>query len=209
MLSLPAYAPGTLAFVTLLVSLNLPHPQNPADSSSAHYADFTADYPSDRAGVLIRTTQDWQPVSAAMPAKTRAKHGVAASLSYGTVRAEFIADYSGAHAGTQIDSGQFLICICHMISLPGDPLLVKLHPQKDMRELDGGKLPVIGTKTAEATQNDLIPAEVAHPESTVWLVRPLQPLPSGEYALMLGSQNISIFPFTVSAASSNSSATPK
>jgi len=193
----PTLALGALVFGVFLL---LSHAQNATNSAPTHYADFSADYPSDRAGVFIQAAQDWRSVSAAMPAKSRAKHGVAASLSYGAVPAEFIADYAGAHAASQLSSGQFVICICHLISLPGDPLIVRLHPQKDMRELDGGRLPVLGAKAAEATKTDLLPSEVAHPEETVWLVRPLQPLPPGEYALMLGAQNISIFPFTVAAA---------
>src|SRR5258708_35392870 len=39
--------------------------------------------------------------------------------------------------------------------------------------------------------------DVTQPENMVWLVRPQQPLPAGEYALMLATQNVSIFPFTV------------
>jgi hypothetical protein len=40
--------------------------------------------------------------------------------------------------------------------LPGAPVIVKFHPKKDSRELDGGRLPVIGAKLAEAPENDLI-----------------------------------------------------
>lgn len=57
----------------------------------------------------------------------------------------------------------------------------------------------IGAKLAEAQKSDLIPVNVSKAEDTVWLVQPEEVLPPGEYALMLGSQNIDIFPFTVDA----------
>jgi hypothetical protein len=74
---------------------------------------------------------------------------------------------------------------------------VRLHPKKDSRELDGGRLPVLGAKMAEARQSDLVPTEVVQPENTYWLVRATEDLPAGEYALMLGTQNMSIFAFTI------------
>ena len=67
----------------------------------------------------------------------------------------------------------------------------------------------IGAKLAEAEKNDLIPTIVSQPEGTVWLVQPQQALPDGEYALMAGTQNMSIFPFTVAAATPSSAASQK
>jgi len=97
-----------------------------------------------------------------------------------------------------------MICICHLLSLPNDPVIVRLHPKKNSRELDGGKIivyPVVGgSKTADASETDLIAVDIAHPDAHVWLVRPQSPLPAGEYALMLGSQNMNIYPFTVSTS---------
>ena len=57
----------------------------------------------------------------------------------------------------------------------------------------------MGSKAGEAEKNDLIPTDVSQPESSIWVIRPKEDLPAGEYALMLGTQNVSIFPFTVSA----------
>jgi hypothetical protein len=58
--------------------------------------------------------------------------------------------------------------------------------------------PVVGnSKMADANKSDLIPADVSRPDPHVWLIRPQAPLPPGEYALMLGTQNISIYPFAV------------
>jgi hypothetical protein len=154
--------------------------------------------------VLIEAS-DWSPIDAAMPSKTRTKGGIAQSLSYGAVRGSVLADYAGEHAAVQIKPGRVVICVCRLLSIPGDPIIVKLHPQKGMRELDGGKLPILGGKVAEAGKNDLVPADVSHPDSTVWLVRSQEALPEGEYALMLGAQNMAVFPFTISAASNDSS----
>src|ERR1019366_7313501 len=96
------------------------------------------------------------------------------------------------------------ICICHFYSIPGAPVLVKLHAKKGSRELDGGRMivyPLVGgSKMADANKSDLIPVDVSHPDSQVWLIRPQSPLQPGEYALMLGTQNLSIFPFTIALA---------
>jgi len=188
----------------ILISPRFGLGQTGTDPAPAASSSSAADYPKNRAGVMIEGP-DWPSLDAAMPSKTRAKGGIAQSLSYGAVRGTMVADYNGEHAAVQIKPGRVQICICRMMSLPGDPILVKLHPLKGMRELDGGKLPILGAKLAEAGKSDLIPAEVSHPDSTVWLVRSQDPLPEGEYALMLGAQNMAVFPFTISAASSDSS----
>jgi hypothetical protein len=168
--------------------------------SSPGDGSVTADYPKDRTGVLVQAV-DWLNVPSSMPRKTRAKHGIAASFSYGAVPATVVSEYEGVHASVQVAPGQPIFCICHILSLPGAPVLVRLHPKKDSRELDGGRmrvLPVVGgSKTVEANQTDLIAVDVSQPENMVWLVRPRDPLPAGEYALMLGTQNVNLFPFSV------------
>jgi len=178
--------------------------QTKADGAPNAPVSSAADYPKGRAGVLIEAS-DWTPLDAVMPSKTRAKGGIAQSLSYGAVRGTMRADYNGEHAAVQIKPGPVSICICRIASIPADPVIVKLHPQKGMRELDGGKLPIMGGKTAEAGKTDLVRVEVSHPDSTVWLVRSRDALPEGEYALMLGTQNMAVFPFTISAASNDTS----
>lgn len=179
--------------------------QNSAAAPVASSASFTVDYPADQAGVLMQGAS-WTPIDNAFPTKTRAARGLAASLSYGAVPAKLVAEYAGDHAATQVSPGQVTICICHMISLPGEPVIVRLHPKKGTRELDGGKMivyPVVGgSKMADANKSDLIPVDVAQPNPQVWLVRSQVPLAPGEYALMLGTQNMSIFPFTVLPAES-------
>jgi len=167
---------------------------------------FTADYPMDRAGVFIQSAE-WTALSNQMPAKTKTSRGIAASLSYGMVPAKLVAEYAGDHATAQVESGRPIICICHILSLPGEPVLVRLHAKNGARELDGGRMivyPVVGgSKMADANKSDLIAADVSHPESQIWLVRSQGSLEPGEYALMLGTQNISIFPFTVVPSSAH------
>jgi hypothetical protein len=161
---------------------------------------ISANYPANKAGVLIEGSQ-WTEVPNAFPFKTRARRGIAASLSYGLVPAKVVAEYRGDHAPVQVNPGQPVIRICHMISLPGQPVIVRLYPKKDARELDGGKMivyPVVGgSKMADATKSDLVPVDISQPAPQVWLVRPQEALEPGEYGLMLGTQNLSIFPFTV------------
>jgi hypothetical protein len=199
---------GALALGMILISPRFGSGQTKMDAAPADSSTSTPDYPESRAGVLIKGS-DWAAMDSMMPSKTRTKGGITQSLSYGAVRGSVVADYNGEHAAVQIKPGRVVICICRMISLPADPLIVRLHPQKGMRELDGGKLAVLGAKMAEATKSDLIPADVSHPDSNTWLVRSQDALPEGEYALMIGAQNMAIFPFTISAASNDSSNSAK
>jgi hypothetical protein len=191
-----AWIPGLFLIASSVLSIV--YAQNQPGPGSR--TELTADYPLDQPGVLIQDTQ-WTAVANQMPTKTRTAHGIAASLSYGMVPAKIVAEYAGEHASTQVEIAQPILCLCHFISLPGDPVLVMLHPKKGARELDGGRMfiyPVVGnSKMADANKSDLIPADVSRPDPHVWLIRPQAPLPPGEYALMLGTQNISIYPFTV------------
>jgi hypothetical protein len=194
--------PGCLLLVTLSSSGAICAQNQPSQSDTAG-SSFTADYPADRSGIFIQGSS-WKEITNAMPAKTKAAHGIAASLSYGAVPAKVVAEYAGEHAPAQVNAGQIAICICRVLSLPGEPVIVRLHSKKDSRELDGGKMivyPVVGgSKMADANNSDLIPVDQAHPDPHVWLVRPQSPLAPGEYALMLGTQNLNIYPFTVSAS---------
>jgi hypothetical protein len=169
----------------------------PAPASNPGLA---ADYPMDRAGVLIQSNE-WTQVANQYPTRTRAAHSIAASLSYGMVPVKIVAEYAGEHAPTSVPAGRPVLCLCHFMSIPGEPALVRLHAKKDTRELDGGRMivyPIVGgSKMADANKSDLIPADVSHPDPQVWLVRPQSQLDPGEYALMLGTQNLSIFPFTI------------
>jgi hypothetical protein len=170
------------------------HPAQAADKGPA------VDYPTNRAGILIQGAE-WTAVASQYPQKTKVAHSLAANLSYGIVPAKIVAEYDGEHASTQTEAAQPTICICHFYSIPGAPVLVRLHPKKGARELDGGRMivyPVVGgSRMADANKTDLVPADVSQPEPQYWLIRPQSPLEPGEYALMLGTQNISIFPFTV------------
>ncbi len=174
-------------------------------SSSATPPPVTADYPKDRVGILIRGS-DWTPIPGENPSRSRLKNSLAPAFTYGLAPASMVSEYEGIHAQTQIESGAPVICICRFYSIPGDPALVRLHPnpKKNLRELDGGNLH-IGAKLEEAEKSDLIPVNVSRPDNMVWLVEPRQPLPPGEYALMLGTQNVSIFPFSVVPASTSPS----
>jgi hypothetical protein len=176
---------------------NQPSPAGPAQGAGE---TPVANYPTNRAGIYIQDAQ-WTSLANQNPAKTKAAHGLAAGLSYGLVPAKVVAEYDGDHASTQVEAVQPTICVCHFISIPGNPVIVRLHPKKGARELDGGRMIVYpitgGSKMADANKSDLVPADVSQPESQFWLIRPQSPLEPGEYALMLGTQNVSIFPFTV------------
>ncbi|WP_420237086.1 hypothetical protein ACOBR2_15880 [Telmatobacter bradus] len=165
----------------------------------------TAKYPANQVGVLISGAQwmgtEWTLLANQNPAKMKTGRGFAASMSYGLIPARVVAEFEGEHAPTRSGTAQPVICICHLISLPGDPVIVRLHPKKGVRELDGGKMivyPIVGgSKQADANTSDIVPVDISQPDPHVWMIHPQSPLEPGEYALMLGTQNMSIFPFSV------------
>lgn len=175
-------------------------PMSASQNQAALVVPTTANYPMDRAGIFIQNSE-WISIANQFPTKTKTARGFAASLSYGLVPAKVVSEYQGEHASTRSSSGQPLLCICHLVGLPGNPVIVRLHGKKGARELDGGKMivyPIIGgSKSADANKSDLIDVEISQPDPQVWLIRPRSILPPGEYALMLGTQNLNIFPFSV------------
>jgi len=188
-----------LFFAILLAAFTPISAIHAQDKDSGPIPLATEDYPV-QPGIYIHDAK-WVEVRNETPAKTKVGHGLAASLSYGAVPAKLIAEYSGEHAVTRVSVPQPEICISHLIGLPGDPVLVRLHPKKESRELDGGRMvvyPMIGnSKQIDAKKSDLIPVKVSQPEAHMWLIHPEVPLEPGEYALMLGTQNLSIYSFTV------------
>lgn len=183
------------------------HAQNPSSQSAPANLQFATDYPTDKPGIFIRSSS-WEPLTEQDPTKARTVRGYADTFSYKTVPAKVVvADYDGEHATIQVDTGEPTICICNMASLQGQPIIVRLHAKKGARELDGGRTIVYQvngeSKIADADKSDLIPVDQLQQDSPIWrdahiwLIRPQSALPPGEYALMLGAQNLSIFPFTV------------
>lgn len=180
--------------------------QNQLPQATSGNANLTTDYPTRPPGIFIKA-QLWQQIHNQVPAKIKGARVFAAAFSYGLVPAKVVAEYEREHSATAVDTAQPILCICHMFSLPGEPVIVRLHPKKGARELDGGKFivyPLVGGgKISDASKSDLIPVDQSHPDDTVWLVRPQSPLAPGEYALMLGTQNVNIYPFTVTAPANN------
>ena len=131
------------------------------------------------------------------PSKVRTKRGLAGALTYVAVPAAVIAEYSGQHAELQIETRRPVHSVCNLPSFPGGPVLVQLHPKKDLRELNAGRIPVLGAKIAKANQSDVVPIKMGQPENACWLLRPREDLAPGEYALMLPTQNFAIFAFTI------------
>jgi hypothetical protein len=185
-----------LVVLALLIGSAL-HAQTSAAAASAR---LTADYPTNRAGILVQNS-GWVTIADQIPTRTKPARVLAASLSNDMVPVRVVAEYDGDHASARIAAGQPVICICRFFSLPGKPVLVRLHSKKGVRELDGGRMIVYpvagGAKTADANKSDVIAVDVSQPEGQVWLVRPQSALVPGEYALMFGTQDLSIFPFTV------------
>jgi hypothetical protein len=186
-----------LALFSLLPSTQLAPAQSKPGMASPSPSNFPAEYPNDGASVLVENS-GWADLPAESPNKIRTKRGLIGSLTYGAIPGVLIAEYQGQHAELQIETRRPVFCICSVPSIPASPVLVKLHPKKDSRELDGGRLPVLGAKIGEARQSDQVPTEAVRPENACWLMRPREDVLPGEYALMLGTQNMSIFTVTIS-----------
>ena len=170
--------------------------QTKPDTTSIEKSKSMQDYPKDQTGVLIKGTE-WTEVPVVEPSKMRMKHGVAAAFTYGVVPAKAVMEYAGQHAEIVLPAGRPAICICHTDSLRARPVLVRLHAKKESRELVSARVPIMDTTISEAAESDLVEVDLYTPESTVWLLRPREPLPPGEYAVMLKTQNMDIFPFTM------------
>jgi hypothetical protein len=153
---------------------------------------------------------DWTTIPQSIPAKSKVRRGLAAAFSNGIVPASLAAEFPGRHAPVQASIQRPWICICHLDSPAVEILLVKLRVKKDSRELNGGRTPAPGAKVGEAEQRDVIAIEEFDQQEGVRLIRPRAPLPEGEYALLVGRQNVAIFAFGVSAPSTTKQpATPR
>jgi len=195
---------AALILLSLLPSAKLARAQGKPSTASLTPSNFAAGYPNDDASVLVDS--GWVALSQELPSKIRTKRGLVSSLTYGVVPGAIIAEYPGQHAGLQIETHRPVFSICNVPSFAGAPALVRLHPKKDSRELDAGRLPVLGAKIAEAKQSDQVPTETVQPENGCWLLRPREDLPAGEYALMLATENLGIFAFTIAVPSAGNPA---
>jgi hypothetical protein len=161
---------------------------------------------SDLSGVYVRDS-DWGELVDVAPSRVRVKHGILHALTYGTVPADTVAEYDGAHAEIRVTAGRPIFCICLPQSSPTQPAVVKLHNYKDTRLFNAGRLPVLGAIVAEAKESDLVPIDVhRQPKNMGWLLQPRLDLPPGEYAVMLGTQNLDVFPFTLTDKAAKASA---
>jgi hypothetical protein len=145
---------------------------------------------------------EWTEITEVMPSNKELKHGLATALAYGLIPAFAVTQFDGQHAEVQLVSRRPVLCVCRTMPVPATVLLVKLHAKKGYRELYGARLSAPGAEIAKAKQSDIVPADFSQPGKDVWLVRPKEALPPGEYALMIGNENFAIFPFTVSEPSS-------
>lgn len=199
---------AALALFSVLPSAQLAPAQGKLSTTSPAPSNFPAEYPNDGASVLVENS-GWLDLSEEFPSSIRTKRGIVGSLTYGAIPASVIVEYQGQHAQLQIEARRPVFSICNVHSFSSGRVLVKLHPKKDLRELDGGRLPVLGAKIAEAKHSDQVPTEAVQPEKACWLVRPREDLPAGEYALLLGTQNMIIFPFTTANQTGGSPAAKK
>ena len=199
------YAAASILF-SLLLSAQQPPPQDKPSTASHAPSNFPAEYPIDGVGVFVENS-GWEDLSQEFPSNIRPKRGLAGSVTFGVIPAVVVAEYSGQHAELQIQARRPVVSVCNFPSFPGGPVVVRLHPKKGLRELNAGRVLVLGAKIAEVKQSDEVPTEAVQPENACWLLRPREDLPPGEYALMLPSQNFAIFAFTIANPPSANPAT--
>lgn len=155
--------------------------------------------PTGDPGVYVQGGGDWQALVQASPAKLKAKHGFASSLTYGAVAAPMVAIYPGTHAQVQVHGARPVICVFHMMT-PDAPILVRLVEKKNTRELDSGHIRASltgSTHQAVADEGIVVPTTATQQEDHVILLRPQSDLAPGEYAVMFGAQNMAILDFGV------------
>ncbi len=148
---------AALVLFSLLPSAQLAPAQGKPSTASPISSNFPAESPNDDASVLVDSS--WVALSQELPSKIRTKWGLVSSLTYGVVPGAIIAEYPGQHAELQIETRRPVFSICNVPSFAGAPALVRLHPKKDSRELDAGRLPALGAKIGEAKQSDQVPTE--------------------------------------------------
>jgi len=168
--------------------------QQPGSSSSGNSC------PVDKPGVYMQDSGGWQLLSQTAPAKMKAKHAFLSSMSYGTVSAPMIVEYTGTHARVQIHYARPVICVSHII-FPNPPVLVRLNEKKQTRELDSGSLRAVpfanDSKQGHASAGSLVPTATIPSEDGTTLLQPKNDLPAGEYAVMFGVQNLANLDFGV------------
>jgi hypothetical protein len=173
-------------------------PSSAQDKPQETSQDFPIACPQDQTGVLINDGQ-WQDLELETPQENRVKHGVIAAMTDGAVPAETISEYAGLHSATEVHLPRPVVCVRLSTALRQNPLLVRLHPdpKHDLRSLDTGRMPPVGAKILEVKNSDVITTVLARPDRQTWLLRPTQELPAGEYAIVVGRQNLTIFTFSV------------
>jgi hypothetical protein len=87
--------------------------------------------------------------------------------------------YEGVQA--QMAPAWPVLCICHILGLPGTPATARQHPNYKQGELEAGNLSM-GARREEAQKNHLVETAATTAESNVWLVLPQEDLAEGAYA---------------------------
>ncbi len=156
--------------------------------------------PTGQPGVYIQDSTGWHLLAQNANFKGKVKHGFVSGLTYGAVSAPMVIDYAGAHATVQINATQPHIC-AYRILFASAPLLVRLQPKKQKRELDSGSLravPLVGaSKEAKASASSIVPTTTLPSTACETLLQPQAALDPGEYAVMFGAQNLAIMDFGV------------
>jgi hypothetical protein len=158
--------------------------------------------PSGKPGIYVHGATGWHLLSQASPSKMKAKHAYLSSLTYGAVGVPMVVEYPGPHAQVQVHTAQ-AICVSHILS-PNAPMIVRLNEKKKIRELDSGTVHASLTggngKQGQAETSSIVPTSTDNSDPGVIVLRPTTSLPAGEYAVMLGAQNLAILDFGVIAA---------
>lgn len=110
--------------------------------------------------------------------------------------------YPGMHAAVQIHAKRPLVCL-YRLSSADAPMLVRLNEdkKKKLRVMGGGGLHVLtihkATHLATANADEVVSTATLPSTDCLVLLQPQAALLPGEYAVMLGLQNLAIMDFGV------------
>lgn len=141
----------------------------------------------------------WLPIDSAGPYKINASNSELSSMTDAAVPAPTQASYVGAHAQVTAPTAQPVLC-AYQIDASAGPLLVRLQSKKNVRLLDMGAVRATligGSRLVQSRDSPVMELNEAPRGDGCDLLEPAQPLPPGEYALMFGTENMTVYAFRV------------
>jgi hypothetical protein len=143
----------------------------------------------------------WLKIDSAGPYKINSKHSELSSMTDEAVPAPTQAEFIGAHAQVTTNTAQPFLC-AYQVNTNSGPLLVKLQSKKNQRVLDMGTVRATligGSRMVDSRDSPVVQLNEAPRGDGCDLIEPSEPLKPGDYALMFGTENMTVYAFRVPA----------